>query len=81
MEDKLYDHDDENLYVYTRKINHLGEKESRRHEIPFDVVNPMVRDYVRKGNNMTQQQVMDKYGLKDKVWNALKSALNLTKHS
>jgi len=81
LEDKLYDHDDENLYVYTRKINHLGEKESRRHEIPFDVVNPMVRDYVRKGNNMTQQQVMDKYGLKDKVWNALKSALNLTKHS
>lgn len=81
LEDYKREYDDTSLYVYTYKVDKDWDKIKLRHEIPFDVVNPMIQDYVRKGNNMSQQQVIDKYKLKDKVWNALKSALNLNKYS
>lgn len=84
-----YEYDDENLFVYTTKLNEYWEKEKIRFDIPFSILNEIQRCYVSKGKWWTQQEIIDHNWwtnkeplyIDDKARNALKSALDLTKKS
>jgi len=59
VEDKEVEHDEENLYVYTYRINKYGDEEKIKHKIPFSLVNEIQKSYSRTGKNRTQQQIIN----------------------
>lgn len=89
VEDKEIEHNEENLYVYTSKINKFWEKETIRHEIPFLLLNKIQQAYSKKWKDWSQQTILDNNWwttespiyLKSEVWNVLKKALWLNKLS
>jgi hypothetical protein len=49
--------------------------------IPLDTIDSIFQDYALHGDNLTGQQVCDKYGLSGKAWNAIRARMNLNKMS
>lgn len=47
--------------------------------ISLNVIDEIYKDYTQHGNNLTGQQICDKYWLTGKAWNAIKGQLNLNK--
>lgn len=54
---------------------------SREIPVRMDTVEAIIADYVNMWANLTGQQVVNKYGLTGKAWNAIRSQLNVTKFS
>lgn len=89
VDNPRYEYDDENLYVYSSVIDQFWNKEKKRFEIPFSILNEIQKKYVSKWSNWSWQQVINNNWwtlgsplyIDGKAWNAIKSALNLNKHS
>lgn len=89
IEDSDIEYDEQNLYVYTTKITQYWDKLKVRHIVPFTIVNKLQRAYSSKWLDWTQQKILDHNWwnednpiyIKEKVWNAIKSAIWLNKLS
>jgi len=89
IEENVVDYDEENLYVYTKRINKYWEKEIVKHDVPFWLLNEIQKAYSQKGRNWSQQQILDNNWwdeespiyIKPQVWMAIKNTLWLNKLS
>ena len=73
-----YDFEDNHYILYAKdKVKGVTEQ----FKIPVEVVDQIFNDFSRYGANMSGQAVMNKYSLKPKVWNLIKSHIGLYKDS
>lgn len=82
LADENPEHDDDFLYLYiTESEWEFWERVTKRVKLDWGWVNDIQFDYVREWHNMSWPKVQQKHNLKPKVWNMLKSRLNLSKDS
>ena len=73
-----YDIEDNNYVLYA-KNRWLGVTE--KFSIPVETVDEIFNDFSKHGGNLTGQAIMNKYNLKPKVWQLIKSHIWLYKDS
>ncbi len=73
-----YDFEDNHYILYAKD---KATDTTVKFSIPVETVDQIFNDFSRYGANMSGQAVMNKYGLKPKVWNLIKSHIGLYKDS
>ena len=74
---------EDNQYVFYVSVEDktTWEKFKKRYALDVDFVDDIFNHYSRYWKNLTQQQIIDKFNLKPKVWNLIKGRLWLNKYS
>jgi len=76
-----YEVTDDHYIFYLKKENEYWNKILKLYPISIKVVDNIFKDYSKYWNNMTREQILQKYNIKLHLLNALKSRLRLYKNS
>lgn len=72
----------EDFYIfYQKRPNAKGDDETIKYPIEIRIVDQIFKDYSKHGNNLSGEEILQKYQIKAELFNLLKSRLRLFKSS
>ena len=80
-EKKKYEVSDEHYIFYITKEDEYWNKKTKPYPISIETVDNIFKDFSKHWNNLTSQQILNKYKIKPELWHALKNRLRLYKDS
>ncbi len=80
-EDLHYEVTDDHYIFYAKRPNSRGDEEKLKYPIEIKVVDAIFKDYSKHGNNLSGEEILQKYEIKPELFNIIKSRLRLFKSS